>query len=192
MSTEDSTKTDDTAKPPEQRYDAVAADAQLFPQPAPAITIGGRAIPVKPLNAYGVMTVFTLVRDIVKPAFNAYRAYRKERDAYIAAAANEDPNAQMPFPFFWIDLLADQKNLDAVLMAVTHILQRGDASVTFEFVKEHLNPLVDLQDLLPMISQANGLGALLKKLLASELMATFTQTLATKTISSTSSPTPSE
>jgi len=173
----------DNASTPTPVFTQAEAERHLFPPPARTIVVGGRPIPVKPLNAHGVMTVFALVRDLARPAFDAYRAYRKERDAYIAALASGCEDVEQPFPFFFLDVLADKRNLDNILLAVTHVLQRGDPSLTLEFVTEHFEPIVQLQELLPIVAESNALTTLLRKLLASELLATVKTTL----VSSTSS-----
>lgn len=145
-----------------------AAHGALFPGEDPKITIGGKEIAIKPFNLHGLDAIYGLVGDISKPYNDGARKFREARDAYVFARAANVEQTEVPEPdsLWWFDLV--RKNITAVVKAVTIVLERGDSSVTEDWVRENLEPLVHLPQIVPIVIQANKLGDLAKKALTSE------------------------
>lgn len=130
------------------------------------ITIGDRDVPVLPLNLYGAKAILTLIGKIIGPLRAANRAYGEARQAYYEARADNKP-ATAPDEQWWLPVVL--QNIDDVYGVLFVILSRGDGGLTISYLQDNLAVIRDLNALWPMLLEANDIGVILKKALASEL-----------------------
>lgn len=150
----------------EPQFTGATADAMVFDQPKETVTIGGRQITIRPLNLAGIKVVLQFARESLNPIFSGYMTYHQAQIAHRKAIAAGEPS-NPPNPLWWFGLI--EGRLDDLVLLVTHVLQRGDPTLTLDFVRENIEPLVDLQKLLPAIVRQNHLDELLKNILSSQM-----------------------
>jgi hypothetical protein len=147
----------------------------LLPDAYPVIEIGGRKVEIRPLSVYGSKAVFAFFRNLITPYQQGSQSYAEARDAFFLSMGED---RKRPDPLWFFDIF--QKNLDDVVDLVHIILQRGDRTITLDFVKEHLEPLTHLPFIFDSVVKTNQLEALLKKATSTEMGRSILRGLASR------------